>query len=228
MIVIILPSVMIRLPAILNWRLRGCYVVHDEALWNSGQSATARIFLQLQSKLENNTYWSSSPMDYSYQNFVGTWTRKSGICSIWDCLEGWDIWLYRARIISWRFCINVFLDRYASNSKGRSLILDSGSPASTSWTKKYIIATTGEISWDCNTIWRRNWDTKLLTYNVRPVHQCLCVLLLGWVELCSSWLDWTLFFLVVLNFFLLGWVYFVLLGWVYFADVLLHDWGVLQ
>ena len=38
---------------------------------------------------------------------------------------------YRARIIRWRFCV-IYLGLYASNSKGRSLILDSGSPASTS------------------------------------------------------------------------------------------------
>ena len=44
--------------------------------------------------------------------------------------------LYRARIISWRFCVNgkYILERYASCSKGRLLIriLDPGGPASTS------------------------------------------------------------------------------------------------
>ena len=60
------------------------------------------------------------------------------------------------------------LERYTSTSKGRSLILDSGGPASTSWTEnlhhrhiwRYLLRLQSSIT--------KNLNKKPPTYNVRP------------------------------------------------------------
>ena len=81
---------------------------------------------------------------------------------------------YRARIISWPLSVNIFWNAMHLAQKVDHYSWIQGVQHLAHEPKEvYIRAIIGDISGDCNAIWRKNLDTKPPTYSVRPIIVCI-------------------------------------------------------
>ena len=88
--------------------------------------------------------------------------------------EVWETFLIQQKKRCWpqinlKILCKYTLEHYASSSKDRPYILDSGGPASTSWTKNPHYSHNGRYILRLRRHLVKKLDTKPPTYNVRPV-----------------------------------------------------------